>query len=138
MFFNKNIRADHDLAMRCHLRGAIMMFDSSAIILHHRAPSGGLRTHNARVITNHMAKRSITRIAVPTSSEIYLAKKYYTQQQYKSYIRIKYLNQLLITGGFFRRLLRGLVFTYKLPLLTRSYKENKASAERALALLDSR
>ncbi|WP_276133190.1 glycosyltransferase family 2 protein [Polluticoccus soli] len=138
MFFNKNIRADHDLAMRCHLDGALMVFDSSAVILHHRAPSGGLRTHNARVITNHIAKNSITKIAVPTSSEIYLAKKYYSTLQYKSYIRIKYLNQLLINGSVFRRLLRGLVFVYKLPALVRSYKENYSSAEQALAELPNR
>lgn len=138
MFFNRNIRADHDLAMRCHLNGALMVFDSSAVILHHRAPSGGLRTHNARVITNHIAKNSITKIAVPTSSEIYLAKKYYSPLQYKSYIRIKYLNQLLINGGVFRKLLRGLVFIYKFSELVKSYKENHYSAQRALAELHDR
>jgi GT2 family glycosyltransferase len=132
MFYNKNIRADQDLAMRCHLNGALMIFDSSATILHHRAPSGGLRTHKARVITNSISKNSITKFALPASSEIYLAKKYYSPLQYNNYIRIKYLNQLLINGNMFRKLLRSIVFMYKLPSLRRTYLANRATAERAL------
>lgn len=33
MFFNRNIRADGDLAMRCHLNGAFMVFDPSCVQL---------------------------------------------------------------------------------------------------------
>lgn len=133
MFFNRNIRADHDLAMRCHLNGSRMIFDSSAVILHHRAPVGGLRTHNARVITNHISRNSLTKFAVPASSEIYLVKKYYSPLQYKTYIRIKYFNQLMVTGGLFRKVLRTLVFLYKLPSIRKSYKTNLLAAEKALA-----
>lgn len=132
MFFNKNIRADHDLAMRCHLNGALMIFDSSALILHHRAPSGGLRTHNARVVTNHMTKTSISKFTVPTSSEIYLVKKYYNDVQFKNFIRIKYFNQLMMNGNTFKRALKTLVFLYKLPTIRKSYKINLAAAEAAL------
>ena len=132
MFYNKNIRADHDLATRCHLNGALMVFDPSAIILHHRAPVGGLRTHNARVVTNYIAKNSVTKFAAPTSSELYLAKKYFTSTQYASYIKIKYLNQLFITGGMGKRILRLLMFLVKFSSLRKSYKQNLAVAENAL------
>lgn len=133
MFFNRNIRADHDLAMRCHLNGSRMVFDSSAVILHHRAPVGGLRTHNARVITNHISKNSLTKFAVPASSEIYLVKKYYSPLQYKNYIRIRYFNQLVVKGNVVRKVLRILVFLYKLPSIRRSYKTNLQAAEKALS-----
>jgi GT2 family glycosyltransferase len=132
MFFNRNIRADHDLAMRCHLNGALMVFDSSAVIFHHRAPIGGLRAHKARVITNSMAKKSMTKFVNPTSSEIYLAKKYYSSIQVKNYIKIKYLNQLFIKGNVIKKLARILVFIFKIPALYKQYKINERQADAAL------
>lgn len=128
MFFNKNIRADHDLAMRCHLNGALMIFDPSATVYHHRAPAGGLRAHKARVVTNSMVKNSITKFLAPTSSEIYLAMKYFNRKQVKSYIRIKYLNQLFINGGAFKKVLRLCFFIIKFPSLSRQYHNNKKAA----------
>lgn len=133
MFFNKNIRADHDLAMRCHLHGALLIYDPSATVYHHRAPAGGLRAHKARVITNFISKNSISKFATPTSSEIYLVKKYFTPFQYKNYIRISYFNQLIIRGSIFRKVLRVIVFIVKLPRITAQYKKNKQLAEHALA-----
>lgn len=133
MFFNKNIRADHDLAMRCHLKGSSMIFDSSAQVYHHRAPAGGLRAHNARVVTSYMAKNSITKFLNPTSSEIYLALKYFNKLQVKNYIKIKYLNQLFIKGSILKKLLRLSVFILKYPLLYKQYKVNKREALAALS-----
>lgn len=132
MFFNKNIRADHDLAMRCHLQGALMVFDSSATIFHHRAPVGGLRTHNARAVTSSMVKRSLTKFLNPTSSEIYLAKKYYTPLQVRNYIRIKYFNQLFIKGNIIKKIARVLVFIVSIPSFYKSYKRNEQLADREL------
>lgn len=132
MFFNKNIRADYDLSLRCHERGALMVFDSSAMIDHHRAPSGGLRAHNARVITNSISKNSITKFAEPTSSEIFLVKKHFNALQYKMFIRIKFFDQLMIRGNILRKLARAIVFLYKWPSIKRRYKQNLAIANAEL------
>lgn len=132
MFFNRNVKADHDLAMRCHLNGALMIFDPSAEIGHHRAPSGGLRAHNARVVTNFMAKNTLTKIINPSSSEIFIYKRYYTDKQYKQHVRIKYMNQVLINGNILKRILRIFVVLYKLPYIIRSYKANLQTAEQEL------
>ena len=40
-------RADGDLGMRLYLSGARMLLDPEIRVLHHHAPSGGLRTHKA-------------------------------------------------------------------------------------------
>jgi glycosyltransferase involved in cell wall biosynthesis len=128
MFFNRNVKADHDLAMRCHLNGALMIFDPSAEIGHHRAPSGGLRTHNARVITNFMAKNTLTKILNPSSSEIFIYKRYYSAKQYGNHVKIKYINQLLTNGNIFRKFLRLLVMLYKLPVIKKAYKANLHTA----------
>lgn len=133
MFFNKNVRADHDLAMRCHLNGALLIYDPSAVVYHHRAPSGGLRAHKARVVTNFISKNSINKFATPTSSEIYLVKKYFTPAQYKSYMRISYFNQLITNGNILRKVSRLLVFIFKSPAILSQYKKNKQAAEHALA-----
>jgi len=128
MFFNRNVKADHDLAMRCHLNGALMIFDPSAEIGHHRAPSGGLRAHNARVITNFMAKNTLTKILNPSASEIFIYRRYYSAKQYTNHVRIKYMNQLLTNGHIFRKFLRLLVMLYKLPAIKKAYKANLHTA----------
>lgn len=125
MFFNRNVRADHDLAMRCHMNGALMVFDSSALIGHHRAPSGGLRAHKARVVTNYMTKNTITKILNPTTSEIFIYKKYYTPHQYKNHIRIKYANQLVVNGNIIKKALRVFYFLFKIPSMKKAYRQNE-------------
>lgn len=133
MFFNKNVKADHDLAMRCHLNGALMIFDPSAEIGHHRAPSGGLRAHNARVITNFMTKNTITKILNPTTSEIFIAKKYYTHKQFVSHVRIKYMNQLIVNGSILKKFLRIMFLLYKIPSMKKGYQANLQAATAELA-----
>ncbi len=128
MFFNKNIRADYDLALRCHQKGAFMVFDSSALIDHHRAPVGGLRTYKARAITNRTSKNSLTKFAEPTSSELFLLKKYFGATEFTNYVRIKYFDQLMINGGMFKKLMRLMVFVSKLPGVRKRYKANLATA----------
>ncbi|HEY9177103.1 MAG TPA: glycosyltransferase [Flavipsychrobacter sp.] len=126
MFFNRNVKADHDLAMRCHLNGALMIYDPSAEIGHHRAPSGGLRAHNARVITNFMTKNTITKVLNPGPSEIFIARKYYSEKQLISHVRIKYMNQLIINGNILKKIARLLFLLYKIPALRKGYKANMA------------
>ncbi|MBW7912619.1 MAG: glycosyltransferase [Taibaiella sp.] len=129
MFFNRNVKADHDLAMRCHLNGALMIYDPSAEIGHHRAPSGGLRAHNARVITNFMTKNTITKVLNPGPSEIFIAKKYYSEKQLVSHVRIKYMNQLIINGNILKKIARLLFLLYKIPALRKAYKANMAMVD---------
>ncbi|MBS1772958.1 MAG: glycosyltransferase family 2 protein [Bacteroidetes bacterium] len=132
MFFNRNIRADYDLAMRCHLSGALMIFDSSALVDHHRAPSGGLRTHNARKISNADAKKSITKFTEPTSSEIFLVKKYFNERQFRSWLRIKFANQIINEGSVLKSLVKLLVLGLKSIGMIKRYKANLAIADTEL------
>lgn len=132
MFFNRNIRADYDLALRCHANGALMIFDSSAIIHHHRASVGGLRTHKARAITNRLSKNSITSFAEPTSSELFLVKKHFDKKHFNMFVRIKYFDQLIVNGSIFRKLLRLLVFVYKIPGFIKRYNYNLSQANNEL------
>lgn len=123
MFFNRNVKADGDLAMRCHLNGALMIFDPSAEIGHHRAQAGGLRAHNARVITNFMTKNSITKVLNPSTSEVFIYNKYFGRKQFREYVKIKYFNQLLIKGNVAKKVLRLTVLLFKSPVMYRQYKK---------------
>lgn len=136
MFFNRNIRADGDLAVRCHLSGALIVFDPSAVVYHHRAPAGGLRTHNARVVTSYMSKNSISKIVIPTSSELYLLKKYFSKEQYKYSVRVKYMSQLAINGNVIKKLLRLVVLFFKLPALRKAHRANEQAANEAIKKLE--
>lgn len=128
MFFNRNVKADHDLAMRCHLNGALMIFDPSAEIGHHRAPSGGLRAHNARVITNFMTKNTVTKILNPSTSEIFIYNKHYTHRQFINHVKIKYMNQVIINGNILKKIARLFVLLYKIPSMRKAYKANYNTA----------
>src|SRR5690606_12822926 len=89
---------------------------------------GGLRAHNARVITNFMAKNTLTKILNPSSSEIFIYKRYYSEKQYGNHVKIKYMNQLLTNGSIFRKFLRLLVMLYKLPVIKKAYRANLHTA----------
>jgi glycosyltransferase involved in cell wall biosynthesis len=115
MVFNKDIRADHDLAMRCHQLGALMLHDYSTRILHHRAPSGGLRTHKARAKTRHQSKNTISTVVIPTTSELYLTKKYFSPGQVKEEIRIRKLSLLFVNGNAVKKLMRIAFVVIKYP-----------------------
>jgi hypothetical protein len=111
----------------------MMIFDSCATIYHHRAPAGGLRAHNARVVTSYMAKNSVSKFLNPTSSEIYIANKYYNSAQKTNYIKIKYFNQLVVSGSIIRKAMRIAAFIFKAPSLYKTYKANEKAANKALA-----
>jgi glycosyltransferase involved in cell wall biosynthesis len=121
MAFNKGIRADQDLAIRCRMLGAHMIFDSSLRILHHRAPVGGLRWHQQRVLTRHISKKSPFKIQYPAESEYYLFRKYFSATQRREYAYILMLSQLFLQGSIFKKLLRAGYFLLNLPKIWARY-----------------
>ena len=74
-------RADHDIGMRLHLSGAVMVYDPSVQVHHLHASSGGLRTHGARKVTRASARRSLTQRDLPAVTQQYLARRYYDDRQ---------------------------------------------------------
>lgn len=121
MAFNKGIRADQDLAIRCRNLGAHMVFDSHIRILHHRAPVGGLRWHGQRVLTNHISKISPFKIRYPAESEYYLFQKHFSKAQRREHGYILMLSQMLLQGPFFKKALRLLYFCLIFPRIWSRY-----------------
>ena len=79
--YDRGARADGDLGMRVHLSGKLMLLDPSIVLLHHHAPSGGLRSHRARKVTYASSQRSLFQRHLPSPTEIYLGLRYFSRDQ---------------------------------------------------------
>ena len=127
--FDHGSRADHDLGMRLHLSGAQLVYDPDVEVYHHHAPVGGLRTHDARTTTRAGARRSLTERNLPSVTELYLGRKYFTDEQRAEGRRIALLSTLSGEGSIWRRLQRAAVQSALLPSTWRRLRD----ADRAAA-----
>lgn len=120
-------RADGDMGMRLYLNGVIMMLNSEIAVLHHRAPRGGLRTHKARVMTYAGSRKSLFQRHLPSVTEIYLAKRYFTPRQVREMILLRVLGTFSLRGNSFMKIIKCLISAVCLPhtlwQLYRKYRE---------------
>lgn len=107
--FDKGQRADHDLGMRVYLNGGLLMLDPEICVLHHHAPVGGLRTHGARRVTYSSSRTRLLHHNLPTTSEIYLAHKYYDEASVKEMLVLRTFGTLSLRGSKMAQLLKALV-----------------------------
>jgi GT2 family glycosyltransferase len=133
--YDRGARADHDLGMRLHRAGAVLVYDPSVQVFHHHAPAGGLRTHGARAVTRAGSRRSLTERHLPGVTEQYLALRYFTPRQRREARRIRVLALLTGDGPPTRRLARAAV---QLALLPASLRAMRATAREARAVLADR
>lgn len=122
-------RADHDLGMRLHLSGAVLVYDPSVEVRHLHAPSGGLRTHGARKVTRASARRSLTERHLPAVTQLYLARRYYDERPRREARAITLLSTLSGDGSRSRRLLRAVVQVVRLPSSRRAIRSTEAEAD---------
>ena len=113
--YDKGVRADGDLGMRIYLSGALMVLNPEIPVLHHRAPKGGLRMHKARVITYASSRRYLNQRHLPSKTEIYLAKRYFTSQQVREDWWLSALGTFSIRGSWVRKGLKILIGILLLP-----------------------
>jgi GT2 family glycosyltransferase len=113
--FDRGSRADADLAMRCYLTGAFMVFDPGIRILHLRAPRGGLRAHKARVMTYGTSRNSFWHRDIPSATEIYLVKRHYSARQYRELIWQRCFGTLAMRGNALKRSVKFLLGLLRMP-----------------------
>lgn len=104
--FDRGPRADHDLGMRLHLGGAVLVYDPTVMVFHHHAPSGGLRVHGARAVTRASSRRSLTQRNLPAVTELLLGHRYATTRQRREARAIRRVSLLTGEGSRGRRLSR--------------------------------
>ncbi|MEM8934397.1 MAG: glycosyltransferase family A protein, partial [Acidobacteriota bacterium] len=79
--FETGSRADADLGQRLYQSGALLLLEPSIRVLHHHAPSGGLRRHKARAVTYAASRRQIRVRHLPSVTELYLARRHFSPRQ---------------------------------------------------------
>jgi glycosyltransferase involved in cell wall biosynthesis len=132
--YERGARADGDLGMRLYLAGALMVLSPGIAILHHRAPSGGLRLHGERVVTAASSRRALFQRNLPSVSELYLEMRYFPPWQVREMLWIRLLTTLRAHGGGVRRAAKLLV---GLAFLPHSAWEIRRRRARAAALLET-
>ena len=126
-------RADHDLGMRLHLCGAVLMYEPSVEVYHYHAAAGGLRTHGARKVTRASARRSVTKRDLPAVTQLYLQQRYFNDGQRSEGRRIALLSVLRGEGSAVRRLGRSLVQVALLPSSVRRLRDSDRAAASMVA-----
>ena len=130
--YERGSRADGDLGMRLYLSGAQMVLNPDIQVLHHHAPSGGLRTHRARVITYGVSRNSITKRQLPSATEIYLAKRYFSERQVRELLWQGLLGTFSIRGSRSKKLLKVAFGLIVAPNTLWRIRENRRRAEQML------
>jgi GT2 family glycosyltransferase len=130
--YDRGARADADLGTRLYLSGALAVLDPSIVVLHHHAPSGGLRTHKARKITYASSQRSLTQRHLPSPTEIYLGLRYASPEQVREALRIRTLQTFRVRGGLLHQMARAAIAAVQLPS---TLWRIRANAHRAAAML---
>lgn len=128
--YERGQRADGDLGMRIYQTGALMVLNPDISVLHHHAPLGGLRVHKARVVTFASSRQKLTQRQLPSNTEIYLARRYFSPRQVREMLWIRSLGTLAGQGSRARRLLKFTVSLVYLPhTLCRLYKTYRESTK---------
>src|SRR5262249_19889830 len=113
--YDRGQRADGDLGMRVYLSGALMVLNPAISVLHHHAPSGGLRKHKARIVTYAKSRSRIFSRALSSASEIYLAMRYFPATHLREMLWQSVLGTFSMRGGVCRRLFKAFVSLVFLP-----------------------
>lgn len=108
-------RADGDLGMRVYLSGALMVLNPEMSVLHHHAASGGLRAHKARVITYASSRSKLMQRDLPSTTEIYLAMRYFTSRQVREDLWLRAFGTFSIRGSIFRKTSKVIIGLLYLP-----------------------
>jgi hypothetical protein len=109
-----------------------MILNPEISVLHHHAPAGGLRAHKARSITYATSRKSLIQRHLPSKTEIYLTKRYFTPRQVRESLWLRTLGTFSIRGSLGRKICKIIVSFLLLPNTLLKIKANVGEAEKML------
>lgn len=130
--YERGQRADGDLGMRVYLSGALMILNPDISVLHHHAPSGGLRAHKARVVTYASSRHSLRHRQLPSATEIYLARRYFTTRQTREMLWLGVLGTFSVRGSVLKKMLKLIVSLLYLPDTLWRIRQHRRQADAML------
>jgi GT2 family glycosyltransferase len=113
--YERGQRADGDLGMRMYLKGALMVLNPGIKVLHHHAQRGGLRVHRARVVTYASSRERLMHRHLPSVTEIYLARRYFSPEQVRERLLLRTCGTFSVRGSRLKKVLKFIVSTLYLP-----------------------
>lgn len=126
--YDRGARADADLGMRLYLAGHLMVLSSEIRVLHRHAPSGGLRTHGARVITYASSRTRLSRRHLPAPTEIYRARRYFSPRQVREMLWLATFGTFSVRGSLPRRAAKAILAFLLLPDTLRTTRRRQKVA----------
>jgi len=127
-------RADHDLGMRLYLQGELMVLNPDVKVVHHHAPMGGLREHKARVNTYAASRTQLFKQELPSVSDLYLSKRYFSDRQVRERLWIDLIGTFSVKGSILKRFLKVLIAILLLPKNIHLLRQRTKTAERMLVI----
>lgn len=113
--YDRGARADHDMGMRSYLAGHLHVHDPRPAAFHHHAPTGGLRTHNARIRTRGNSRSTLTKRHLRTPTDVYLGLRYYSPDRVDDDLALSVFATFSGSGSPIRRFTRALAQLVLLP-----------------------
>lgn len=132
--YEKGERADGDLGMRLYLAGKHLILNPAASVTHLHAPRGGLRTHDARVVTRSSSRSGLSGRHLLSATEAYLWSRYFSRVQVHEALLIRTVSTLRGNQKGLRRFLRAI---YLAVLLPDTWRQNKAGLASGHSMLDN-
>jgi hypothetical protein len=132
--YDRGQRADGDLGMRIHLRGARMLLHPGISVIHHHAPSGGLRTHKARVVTRAGSRKQWFQRHLLSVWDVYRGRRYFPESEVKEMLWINAFSTFSGEGGRGRALVRALAALVCLPHTVWFLRQRWLAAEAMLKI----
>ncbi|MDZ4778969.1 MAG: glycosyltransferase [Planctomycetia bacterium] len=126
--YERGQRADGDLGTRIYLTGAVMVLNPTISVLHHHAPSGGLRKHKARVQTYAASRQSLWVRQLPSATEFYLGARYFTPRQRRESGWIRVLGTFSVRGSIGRKAAKAFISAVNLPGTLRAFRKRRDEA----------
>lgn len=105
-----------------------MVLSPTIDVLHHRAPSGGLRTHKARINTYAASRQSLWVRHLPSATEYYLGARYFTSRQRRECELIRFLGTFSVRGSVGRKLAKLVISAWNLPGTMRASRRRRLEA----------
>ncbi|MBN8650214.1 MAG: glycosyltransferase family 2 protein [Cytophagales bacterium] len=106
MVYDRGQKADGDLGARLYRSGALLVMNPEIKVIHHRAPSGGLRKHNVRKVTYASSRNTVTHFRLPHVTELYFNLKNLTKVQQREYRWHSIVGTFSIRGNMLKKLLK--------------------------------
>jgi hypothetical protein len=109
-----------------------MVLNPRISVFHHHAPAGGLRVHKARVVTYASSRTRLTHRQLLSATEIYLARRYYSERHVREMMWHSVLGTFSVRGGPGRKLLKALIGLACLPHSLWTLRQRRRQAEKML------